>query len=104
MSQVIARKYILSSAGPRRETRPGTHSQSRFSPRSREQVLAGAYAQHGSAAKTSVIAKALILTVTLRLIPRSVASVKSFNIEQVSFPPQKDVESITAGDRGLQVA
>jgi EpsD family peptidyl-prolyl cis-trans isomerase len=95
LSQVIARKYMVQQALAAKLDREPMVSRDLL--RSREQVLAGAYAQHGLAAKTSVIAKADIDSY-IQAHPAQFAKRQLFQIEQVSFP-QKDMDSITARRR-----
>ena len=95
-SVVIARKYMVQRAlAAKLDQEPMV---SRDLLRSREQVLAAAQ-RHGLAAKTSVIAKADIDRY-IQAHPAQFAKRQLFQIEQVSFPPQKDMESITDAPKG----
>ena len=99
LSQVIARKYMVQQALAEKLDQEPMVSLGLL--RSREQVLAGAYAQHGLAAKTSVIAKADIASY-IQAHPAQFAKRQLFQIEQVSFPPLKDMDSITAATKDFK--
>ena len=99
LSQVIARKYMVQQALAAKLDQEPMVSLDLL--RSREQVLAGAYAQHGLAAKTSVIAKADI-DGYIQAHPAQFAKRQLFQIEQVSFPPLKDMDSITAATKDFK--
>jgi EpsD family peptidyl-prolyl cis-trans isomerase len=99
LSQVIARKYMVQQALAAKLDREPVVSLDLL--RSREQVLAGAYTQHGLAAKTSAIAKADIEGY-IQAHPAQFAKRQLFQIEQVSFPPQKDMDSITAATKDFK--
>jgi EpsD family peptidyl-prolyl cis-trans isomerase len=99
LSQVIARKYMVRHALAAKLDQEPQVSLDLL--RSREQVLAGAYAQHGLAVKTSAIAKADI-DGYIQAHPAQFAKRQLFQIEQVSFPPLKDMGGLTAATKDFK--
>jgi EpsD family peptidyl-prolyl cis-trans isomerase len=69
--------------------------------RSREQVLAGAYAQRDLDAKIGGVSQTEIDSY-IKAHPDRFAKRTVFQIEQATFPPPKDMESVAAATKGLK--
>ncbi len=92
LSRVIERKYLVQQAiAAKLDREPTVHLDLL---RSREQTLAGAYIQRDLASKASAISKAEV--------DGYIQGRQVFQVEQISFPPQKDLDSITAATKDFK--
>ena len=99
LTQIIARKYIAQEAlAAKLDSEPTVQLDLL---RSREQVLAGAYAQHELSAKTSTISKAEV-DQYIETHPDQFAERQTFQIDQISFIPQKDMNVISAAVKDVK--
>lgn len=93
LNQIIARKYMAQQAlAAKLESERTVYLDLLHS---REQILAGAYAQHELSSKTSPISKAEI-DQYIEAHPDQFAKRQLFQIEQISFAPRKDMDLIAA--------
>ncbi len=91
LSRVIERKYLAQQAmAAKLDREPTVHLDLL---RAREQTLAGAYMQRDFAGKASGISTAEISNY-IQAHPAQFANRQLFKIEQVNFPPQKDMKAI----------
>ena len=93
LTRIIARKYMAQQALAAKLDSEPTVDLDLL--RSREQVLAGAYAQHELSTKSSTISKAEV-DQYIEAHPDQFAKRQLFQIEQISFAPQKDTNVISA--------
>jgi EpsD family peptidyl-prolyl cis-trans isomerase len=93
LSRVIERKYIDEQAIAAKLDREPTVLLDLL--RSREQVLAGAYVQRELGAKISGISNSEV-DAYIQAHPDKFAKRRIYNIEQVSFAPQKNMEDLAA--------
>jgi EpsD family peptidyl-prolyl cis-trans isomerase len=99
LSRLIERKYLVQQAvAAKLDREPTVHLDLL---RSREQILAGAYVQRDLSTKTSAISKAEI-DAYIQSHPAQFAKRQLIQIEQISFPPQKDMESISAATKDMK--
>jgi EpsD family peptidyl-prolyl cis-trans isomerase len=99
LGRILERKYLVQQAIAAKMDREPTARLDVL--RSREQVLAGAYVQRELGAKVAAISNnetgAYIAAHPERFAKRQV-----FQIEQISFPPQKDMESLAAATKDFK--
>jgi peptidyl-prolyl cis-trans isomerase C len=93
LTQIIARKYMAQQALAAKLDSERTVDLDLL--RSREQVLAGVYTQHELSTKSSAISMAEVGQY-IEAHPDQFAKRQLFQIEQVSFAPQKDMNVISA--------
>ena len=93
LTQIIARKYMAQQALAAKLDSERIVDLDLL--RSREQVLAGAYEQHELSTKSSTISKAEV-DQYIEAHPDQFAKRQLFQIEQISFAPQKDTNVISA--------
>ena len=96
LSRIIERKYLVQQAiAAKLDREPTVHLDLL---RSREQILAGAYAQRDLGSKVTAISKSEIDNY-IQGHPDQFGRRQVFNIEQVSFPPIKDMESLATATK-----
>ncbi len=99
LSRIIERKYLVQQAIAAKLDRQPTVLLDLM--RSREQVLAGAYVQRDLGAEVSAISKSEI-DAYIDAHPDQFAKRRLYQIEQISFPPQKDMESLAAATKDFK--
>jgi EpsD family peptidyl-prolyl cis-trans isomerase len=100
LTQIIARKYMARQALAAKLDSEPTVDLDLL--RSRELVLAGAYAQHELSTKSSSISKAEV-DQYIEAHPDQFAKRLLFQIEQISFAPQKDANVISAAVKDFKL-
>ncbi len=99
LSRIIERKYLVQQAmAAKLDREPTVHLDLL---RSREQILAGAYVQRDLGSKVAAISKSEIDSY-IQQHPEQFDKRQIFNIEQVSFPPAKDMEALTAATKDFK--
>lgn len=99
MIRILERKYLLQQAlAAKLDREPTVHLDLL---RAREQVLAGAYVQRDLRSKIAALSNSDI-DAYVQAHPGRFANRKVFQIEQVSFPPQMDMESIAAATKDFK--
>ena len=99
MSRIIERKYLVQQAvAAKLDREPTVHLDLL---RSREQILAGAYVQRDLRTKVTGISNNEV-DAYIQAHPERFAKRQVFQIEQATFPPQKDMEVARGGDERLQ--
>ena len=96
LSRVVERKYLMQQALAAKLDREPTVHLDIF--RSREQILAGAFAQRDLSSKMSTISKNEIDSY-MQAHPKQFAQRTLFQIEQISFTPPKDVDALAAATK-----
>ncbi len=99
LTRIIERKYLAQQAVAAKVDREPTAHLDLL--RSREQILAGAYVQRDLGAKVSAISKGET-DAYIQTHPDQFANRHLFQIEQISFPPQKDMESLAAATKNFK--
>ena len=99
MSRILERKYLVQQAIAAKLDREPTVLLDLL--RSREQILAGAYVQRDLGSKVAAISKSEV-DAYIEAHPDKFAKRRLFQIEQVSFPPQKDMESLAAATKDFK--
>jgi EpsD family peptidyl-prolyl cis-trans isomerase len=99
LGRILERKYLVQQAiAAKLDREPSAHLDIL---RSREQILAGAYVQRELGAKVAAISNnetgAYMAAHSEKFAKRQV-----FQVEQVSFPPQKDMESLAAATKDFK--
>ena len=98
LGRVIERKYLAQQAiATKLDREPTVHLDAL---RSREQILAGAYAQRDLSTKVSAISKAEVDDY-IQAHPTQFAKRQIFQVEQISFPLQKDMSAISAATKDM---
>jgi EpsD family peptidyl-prolyl cis-trans isomerase len=96
LSRIIERKYLVQQAiAAKLDREPTVHLDLL---RSREQILAGAYIQRDLGAKATGISKNEV-DAYIQAHPDQFARRQVYQIEQISFPPQKDMEALAAATK-----
>ena len=96
LSRVVERKYLMQQAlAAKLDREPTVHLDIL---RSREQILAGAFAQRDLSSKMSTISKNEIDSY-MQAHPKQFAQRTLFQIEQISFTPPKDVDALAAATK-----
>jgi EpsD family peptidyl-prolyl cis-trans isomerase len=99
LSRIVERKYLVQQAvAAKLDREPTVHLDLL---RSREQILAGAYAQRDLGSKVTAISKNEIDTY-IHGHPDQFGKRQIFNIEQVSFAPIKDMDSLAAATKDFK--
>ncbi len=99
LTRILDRKYLVQQAlAGKLDREPTVHLDLL---RERDQVLAGAYVQRDLRAKVTTISNNEI-DEYIQAHPDRFANRKVFQIEQVSFPPQKDMESLAAATKDFK--
>ena len=99
LSRIIERKYLAQQSVAAKLDREPTQHLDLL--RSREQILAGAYVQRDLGAKVSAISNSEI-DAFIQAHPNQFAKRQLFQIEQVSFPPQKDMQALADATKNLK--
>ncbi len=99
LSRIIERKYLAQQSVAAKLDREPTQHLDLL--RSREQILAGAYVQRDLGAKVSAISNSEI-DAFIQAHPDQFAKRQLFQIEQVSFPPQKDMQALADATKNLK--
>jgi len=99
LSRIAERKYLVQQAIAAKLDREPTVNLDLL--RSREQILAGAYVQRELGAKVTGISQNEIDSY-IQTHPDRFAKRKVFQIEQATFPPQKDMDSLAAATKDLK--
>jgi EpsD family peptidyl-prolyl cis-trans isomerase len=97
--QVVTRKYVAQQALAAKLDRDPRVQ--RALQRARDQVLADAYAQRDLKTQASAISKVEVDSY-IHAHPAQFAARRLFQIEQISFPPQKDMDSITSATKDFK--
>ncbi len=96
LSRIIERKYLVQQAiAAKLDREPTVHLDLL---RSREQVLAGAFVQRDLGTKATGISKSEVDDY-IQAHPTQFADRHLYQIEQVSFPPQKDMETLASATK-----
>ena len=99
LTRIIERKYLVQQAiAAKIDREPTVHLDLL---RSRENILAGAYAQRDVSQKATAISKAEI-DGYIQGHPDQFDKRQIFNIEQVTFPPAKDMEQLAAATKDFK--
>jgi len=99
LSRIIERKYLVQQAlAAKLDREPTVHLDLM---RAREQVLAGAFVQRELGAKVSALSKNE-LDGYIQAHPDRFAKRQIFQIEQVSIPPQRDMQSLAAATKDFK--
>jgi EpsD family peptidyl-prolyl cis-trans isomerase len=99
LSRIIERKYLDQQAiAAKLDREPTVHLDLL---RSREQILAAAYAQRELARQVSTISQTEVAGY-IQAHPDQFAKRQLFQIEQVSFPPQSDMEGLAAAAKDFK--
>ena len=99
LSRIVERKYLVQQAmAAKLDREPTVHLDLL---RSREQILAGAFVQRDIGTKVSGISKTEIDNY-IHGHPDQFAKRQIFNIEQVSFPPVRDMEALSAATKDFK--
>jgi EpsD family peptidyl-prolyl cis-trans isomerase len=99
LSRIVERKYLVQQAmAAKLDREPTVHLDLL---RSREQILAGAYIQRDLGQKVTAISKNEI-DAYVQSHPDRFAKRRLYQIEQVSFPPQKDMEQLAAATKDFK--
>ncbi|MGO9420414.1 EpsD family peptidyl-prolyl cis-trans isomerase [Roseiarcus sp.] len=99
LSRIVERKYLVQQAiAAKLDREPTVHLDLL---RSREQILAGAYVQRDLGTKVTGIAKNEIDNY-IQGHPDQFGKRQVYNIEQVSFPPVKDMEALSAATKDFK--
>lgn len=99
MTRIVERKYLVQQAIAAKIDREPTVHLDLI--RSRENILAGAYAQRDVSQKATAISKSEI-DGYIQGHPDQFARRRIFDIEQVTFPPQKDMEGLAAATKDFK--
>jgi EpsD family peptidyl-prolyl cis-trans isomerase len=99
LSRIAERKYLVQQAIAAKIDREPTVSLDLM--RSREQILAGAFIQHELGGKITGISEKEI-DAYIQNHPDRFANRKIFQIEQVTFPPQNDMESLAKATKDFK--
>ena len=99
LSRIIERKYLVQQAVASKLDRELTVHLDLL--RSREQILAGAYVQRDLGTKVTGISKSEIDSY-IQSHPDQFAKRQIFDIEQVSFPPVKDMDALSAATKDFK--
>ena len=99
LSRIIERKYLVQQAvAAKLDREPTVHLDLL---RSREQILAGAYVQRDLGSKVSAISKNEI-DGYIQSHPNQFAQRQIFNVEQVSFPPTGNLDTLSAATKDFK--
>ena len=99
LSRIIERKYLVQQAlAAKLDREPTVHLDIM---RAREQILAGAYVQRDLGAKVSALSKTEI-DAYMQAHPDQFAKRQIFQIEQVSIPPQRDMQSLATATKDFK--
>ncbi len=99
LSRIIERKYLVQQAvAAKLDREPTVHLDLL---RSREQILAGAYVQRDLRTKVTSISNNEI-DGYIQAHPERFAKRQVFQIEQATFPPQKDMEALAAATKDFK--
>ncbi len=99
LGRILERKYLVQQAIAAKLDREPTTRLDIL--RSREQVLAGAYVQRELGAKVAAISNDET-GAYIAAHPEKFAKRQVFQVEQVSFPPQKDMELLAAATKDFK--
>ena len=99
LSRIVERKYLAQQAIAAKLDREPTVLLDLL--RSREQILAGTYIQRDLGRKVTAISKSEIDDY-IQSHPDRFAKRRLYQIEQVSFPPQKDMEQLAAATKDFK--
>lgn len=99
LSRIVERKYLVQQAMAAKLDREPTVLLDLL--RSREQILAGAYVQRDLGTKVTGISKSEI-DAHIQSHPDRFAKRRLYQIEQVSFSPQKDMELLAAATKDFK--
>ena len=96
LSRIIERKYLAQQArAAKLDREPTVHLDVL---RADEQILAGAYVQRDLASKASGISQSEV-DAFIQAHPDQFAKRELYQIEQISFPPQKDMDALAAATK-----
>ena len=99
LSRIVERKYLVQQAmAAKLDREPTVHLDLL---RSREQILAGAYVQRDLGSKVTAISKNEIDDY-IQSHPNQFAKRQIFNIEQVSFPPAGNLDTLAAATKDFK--
>ena len=99
LSRILERKYLVQQAvAAKLDREPTVHLDLL---RSREQILAGAYVQRDLRTKVTGISNNEV-DAYIQAHPERFANRQVFQIEQATFPPQKDMESLAAATKDFK--
>ncbi len=99
LGRIVERKYLVQQAvAAKLDREPTVHLDLL---RSREQILAGAYVQRDLGQKVTAISKSEIDSY-IQSHPDQFEKRRLYQIEQVSFPPQKDMETLAAATKDFK--
>lgn len=99
LSRIVERKYLVQQAiAAKLDREPTVHLDLL---RSREQILAGAYVQRDLGSKVTAISKNEIDDY-IQSHPNQFAKRQIYNIEQVSFPPGGNLETLAAATKDFK--
>ena len=99
LSRIIERKYLVQQAlAAKLDREPSVHLDIL---RSREQALAGAYVQRDLGTRASSISKNEV-DAYIQAHPVQFAKRQIYQIEQISFPPQKNMEALAAATKDFK--
>src|SRR5271166_4675090 len=96
LSRIIERKYLVQQAiAAKLDREPTVHLDLL---RSHEQILAGAFVQRDLGTKATGISKSEVDDY-IQAHPTQFANRRLYQIEQISFPPQKDMETLASATK-----
>ena len=99
LSRIIERKYLVQQAlAAKLDREPTVHLDLL---RAREQILAAAYVQRDLSTKVSAISKNEV-DAYIQSHADQFAKRQLFQIEQISFPPQRDMEALAAATKDFK--
>ena len=99
LSRIIERKYLVQQAiAAKLDREPTVHLDLL---RAREQILAGAFVQRDLATKVTGISTNEI-DAYIQAHPDQFAKRQLYQIEQITFPPQKDMEALAAATKDFK--
>jgi EpsD family peptidyl-prolyl cis-trans isomerase len=99
LGRIIERKYLVQEAIAAKLDREPTQHLDLL--RAREQILAGAYVQHDLGTKATGISTNEV-DAYIQAHPVQFAKRQLYQIEQISFPPQKDMEALAASTKDFK--
>jgi EpsD family peptidyl-prolyl cis-trans isomerase len=99
LSRILERKYLVQQAvAAKLDREPTAHLDIL---RSREQVLASAYVQRELGSKVAAISNSEA-DAYIEAHPQKFAKRQVFQVEQISFPPQRDMEPLAAATKDFK--
>jgi EpsD family peptidyl-prolyl cis-trans isomerase len=99
LSRIIERKYLVQQARAAKLDREPTVRLDLL--RSEEQILAGGFVQRDLATKVSSISQNEVDSY-IQAHPNQFAKRQLYQIEQISFPPQKDMDALAAATKDFK--